>query len=212
MKKTIFAGLITLLPFAVTFFLVFFLLDILTAPFVGGMEDLLVFLGVKREIFAEHGTLMLFASRIIVLVALFLLTLILGVLGRRYLFKLALKFTHKLFSRVPFVRSIYKVTKDITKNFFSENTKPFKETVVIPFPHENTHTLGFWTGRPPPEMQKGVEDPLKTIFIPTSPHPISGYVVMYSEKDVKTVDISTEDVFKILVSCGLYDPDQTPTE
>ena len=204
-KKYIFAGLVILLPIAITVAIIVFVLDMLTNPFAGAVEELLKSISQNVINIDAHKHILVFLSRIIVFCCLFLLVILLGFLGRRFFFRFLLKQMHTIFSKIPFVKSIYRITRDVVKNFFNENKKPFKESVIVPFPDDGMHVLGFNTGTPPPEITSINED-LQSIFIPTAPHPISGYVVIYSKKDIKTIDIKTEDVFKLLISCGLYEP------
>ncbi len=88
--------------------------------------------------------------------------------------------TNKLFSKVPLVRSIYRVSRDLTKAVFTQDSKTFKETVVVPFPGHDTHALAFVTGPVPDAIRKVIPDAELTVFVPTSPHPISGF--LYSLK------------------------------
>ena len=49
---------------------------------------------------------------------------------------------------------------------------------------------------------------LQTVFVPTSPHPVSGFLMMYDDNEVQKTDIETEDLFKFLLSCGMYHPEE----
>lgn len=205
MKKTFLAGLATLLPIVVTLFIVFFVVDLVTAPFVGMIEDMITYYG---GVLAEtHHYVLLFVSRVVVLVLFIFLIFLLGFLGRRIFFSWIVSLTDRLMKRIPIVKSIYRISRDITANVFSEKKKSlFKGTVAVPFPHEKTLALGLLSGEPPKEVSDKKEEPLKSIFVPTAPHPISGFLVMYSEHEVRALDIETEDLFKFLLSCGIYRP------
>lgn len=205
MKKTFLAGLATLLPIAITFFVVLFIVDFLTAPFVGIIEDLITHHG-TTELASHHKYLLLFISRVIVLILFLVLVFILGVLGRKIFFSWFINLTHRVFYKIPIIKTIYKITRELSNSVFSEKKKTlFKGTVSVPFPNSKTKALGLLSGNPPSEVD-AVKENLQTVFVPTSPHPISGFLMMYDDKEVQKTTIETEDLFKFLLSCGMYHP------
>jgi uncharacterized membrane protein len=205
MKKTFLTGLAILLPIAVTFFVIIFVVDFVTAPFVGIVEDMIKHHGVI-ELAAEHKYILVFISRVIVLVLFFFLILILGFFGRKFFFSWFINLTHRIFYKIPIIKTIYKITKEISSSIFSEKKKAlFKGTVQVPFPHERSKALGLLSGDAPDSVSEKKEN-LQTVFVPTSPHPISGFLMMYDDKEVEQTDIPTEDLFKFLLSCGMYHP------
>lgn len=207
MKKTFLTGLAILLPIAVTFFVVLFVVDFVTAPFVGIVEDLISQHGVI-ELGTEHHYLLLIISRITVLILLFFFILILGFFGRKIFFSWFINITHRIFYKIPIIKTIYKITREISGSIFSEEKKTlFKGTVQVPFPHQNSQALGLLSGNAPDAVEDKKKH-LQAVFVPTSPHPISGFLMMYDEKEVKHTDIPTEDLFKFLLSCGMYHPDE----
>lgn len=211
MKKYIFTGLITLLPVALTVLIINYFFDLFTDPFLGGVKNLLTsYTQANEPALAHHDAILLFLSRVIVLILLFLLVLLLGFLGRKFFMDTLLSLTNKIFLRIPVVKTIYKMIKEITKATFSQEEKTFKQTVLIPFPSSQTHALGFITGEVPPAIKKLVVNAEYAIFVPTSPHPISGFLLMAPKKQITEVDISTEDVFKFLLSCGMVQPGEEP--
>lgn len=212
MRKYFLAGLILLLPIAITVLIFVFLIDLFTAPFNGLIDACFELFSSKYTEVTEHRDLVVFISRIIVLIILFFVTILLGYFGRKLLFRTVFNLMHWVFSKMPFVRSVYKVTKEITHQIFElENTaKLFKKTVLTRFPHKNSMALGFQAGFLPKEASEKLKVPvedLETIFVPTSPHPICGFVMITHKDDSVEIPLSVEEVFKILVSCGLYTPD-----
>ena len=79
--------------------------------------------------------------------------------------------------------------------------------MLIPFPNDETYAVGFVTGDTPEVLKEG-SLPLTdfAIFVPTAPHPMSGYVLLAPKKIVRHVDVSVEDAFKFLISCGVIHP------
>src|SRR3990167_1327033 len=118
MKKTFFSGLAILLPIAITLLVVFFVINLLTNPFVEIIEETISSFG--KEIALKHRYILVMISRIIALIFIFLLALILGFFARRIFFNWFLRLTHKLFSRIPMIKSIYKITTEVSKNFIEK--------------------------------------------------------------------------------------------
>lgn len=207
MKKTFLAGLAILLPIAITLFVVFFIVDFLTAPFVGIVEDFITNHGITK-LASYHKYLLLLASRVIVLILFLTLVFILGILGRKLFFSWFINLTHHIFYKIPIIKTIYKVTLEISNSVFSDKKRAlFKGTVAVPFPNSKVKALGLLSGNPPGEVTEKKEK-LQTVFVPTSPHPISGFLMMYEPQEIQKTDIETEDLFKFLLSCGMYHPNE----
>ena len=206
MKKFFLAGLITFLPIAVTCFLLIFVVDFLTAPFVGIAESFLARHGAAK-LAQNYQYILLFSSRIIVLTSFLFLILVLGILGRRLFFSWVIHLIQRLFYKIPIIKTIYKITLEVSQSVFSEKKQNlFQGTVIVPFPSEKTLSVGLLARKTLPEIQSKKGN-LQTVFIPNSPHAISGVLLFYDPKQVETIELSTETVFKFLFSCGTYDPE-----
>jgi uncharacterized membrane protein len=208
MKKYFFTGFITLLPIALTLIIASWLFNLFTAPLAGITEAIILAYEKKLGLsLANHDTLVLFLSRIFAFILLVVLIFFLGFCGQRFLINVFLKIPERLFSHIPLVGTIFRLTKDITKAVFSENKKTFKETVLVPFPHHEALAIGFITGETPSIFN--VDNKLRTdlaVFVPTAPHPMSGFVLLTPKKIVIPVDVTVEDAFKFLISCGVIHP------
>lgn len=209
MKKYLFAGFIILLPIALTFMIVSWLFNFFTLPLAHLAENILVIYDIDLK---SHQILVFFLSRAAAIVLLFLIILTLGFFGRKYFFDTLLRYTNLLFLRIPFVKSVYRIAKEVTKALFSQETKAFKQTVLVPFPHQNVHTLAFITSDAPAALKEKVTEIDKAVFVPTAPHPLSGYMLFSSKKGIKEVDISVEEAFKFLLSCGTAHPGANPSD
>ena len=212
MRKNLFSGLAILLPIAITLWVILFIVDLLTAPFITHMETLLLFLTDTRYTWADHPTLLLVLSRTMILLLIFVITLILGYLGKKIFFHWLIKQLHILLLKLPLVNSIYKACKDITSAIFSDEKKIFNRVVAVPFPCKESQSLGLVSGSAPEEIQRKLPpsptgQPMKVVFVATSPHPTSGFLLLTHEDQLITVDISLEDTFKWLISCGLFLPE-----
>lgn len=201
MKRYFLTGLILLLPFAISLLAFLWLVDILTDPFLEMVQTSLVFKN-HELFFHEHPTLALFISRSLILIFLFFFILFLGALGRKYVFSKIVDRLESLFLKVPIIRVIYKLCHEVTSATFSSGSKLFKETVLIPFPQQDSLAIGLVTGEIPPALKKEGVDIEMAVFVPTSPHPMSGFILLTPKKLIKPVDLSTEEAFQYIISCG----------
>jgi len=211
MKKYFWTGLVILLPISLTLFIIFYLFDLFTAPFYKLIETLVLKYEATHQLqLLYHENLVIFLSRLIVLVLLVLLIFALGFLGQRYFFKQFLKFFNQIVLRIPFLGAIYRLTKDVTKAFFKADDKTFKQTVLVPFPTSDSKALGFITGNVPEPFKALAPEVDLSVFVPTAPHPISGFMLLVPKHLVSNLDISVEEGFKFLLSCGVIHPGQNP--
>ncbi|MCB1117060.1 MAG: DUF502 domain-containing protein [Chlamydiia bacterium] len=202
MKKYFITGLALILPLTVTILVLMFLLDILTEPFVDIVKALFLHFKSFLGPMSKHPKVLLFVGRVCVLVLMIVSIFLLGFLARRFFFSWIHTTVTKILERIPFVRRIYRVTREITKSVLAGKNKPFSNPVMIPFPDGHSVAMGFKTGEAPAVCGSD----LKSVFIPTAPHPISGFVIISRDKDIIPLDISAEDVLKFLVSCGTVHP------
>jgi uncharacterized membrane protein len=207
MKKSFMTGLIILLPFGLTVWIVLYLFDLFTNPLFNTIEKTILWFEKTHGLsLVHHETLVAFLSRITALVLTFVLIVVLGYLARKFFFDALLKFTNKVIIRIPIVGTIYRLTKDLTKAMLSTDQKTFRETVLVPFPSPETYSVGFITSDVPEFLRKIIPSADVTVFVPTAPHPISGYVLFCAKNTTHSVDISVEETFKFLMSCGVIQP------
>ncbi|NGX28560.1 MAG: hypothetical protein K940chlam1_00742 [Candidatus Anoxychlamydiales bacterium] len=205
MKKYIIAGLIILLPLILTIIIFVFVIDIFTAPFLNMFVDFLANFQNVLPILKNGAILKVFA-RILILIMLLVFIFILGVIARWFFFRSLINLMNKVFSKIPFVKTIYKTLRDIISSFIAQERKAFTKTAMVAFPSKDSYCVGFESGTVPEECQSKVKEKLKPVFVPTAPHPISGYMVIAPEKDIYSIDMTNEDAVKFTVSCGLIVP------
>ena len=206
MKKYLITGIAILMPVALTAMIILFLFNFFTAPFVSVVEHLVYFTQKHFNFILSKG-LTLFISRILVILFLFIFIVLLGIIARWFLIKNIISATHRLMYRIPIINSIYKVCKEIISALFAlDGKKAFHHPVLIPFPDKPTFGIGFSAGEVAKECQEKVDFPLVSVFAPTAPHPISGFLFLVSQDDVHKLDMTNEEAIKFLVSCGLVYP------
>lgn len=126
-----------------------------------------------------------------------IVTYVTGILASNYFGKMAIARGEKLLKKIPFVKSIYGSVKDMTDAFSSDKIKSFKETVLVEFPFPGRYTIGFVTKRI--EID---EKPFCSVFIPPTPIPTAGFLIMVREEELRFLDISIDDALKYIISLG----------
>jgi len=204
MKKYFITGLVILLPLTLTIFIVTFVVNFLTKPFMGFVVEILS----KTKIHL-HPHLLKYGSQILILIGLFICTVLLGIFARWFIFKALIKTSDKILHKIPLVNKVYKTTQDIVKTIFVTDKESFKQVVMAPFPHAGLYCIGFVTRKSPDTCCKAVNKDLISVFIPTTPNPTTGFLILYKKEDLIFLKMKTEDAVKYIVSCGVIVPQQS---
>jgi uncharacterized membrane protein len=202
MKKYFITGLVTLLPVAVTIWIVHFLIDHLTKPFLG-----LVMILTDRLPIAS-SQLIRTLSQLLILLSLFFLILFLGFTARRFFFNQILRLGDTFLDRIPLVNKVYKTSKEIVKSIFATEQRSFTQVVMIPFPYPGSYCIGLIAKKAPQACSEAEHHELVSVFIPTTPNPSTGYLVMCQKSEMIYLNMKTEEAIKYVVSCGVIQPGQ----
>ncbi len=133
-----------------------------------------------------------------------LLVALTGQLARYYLGRQAIKWGDQALMQIPLVNKIYSTVKQVNEAF-SSNKSSFKQVVLVAFPHANARSIGFVTGEQKHLSIDG--QPLVSVFIPTTPNPTSGFLIMLPESEIVKLDMSVADGIKFIISLGALSPD-----
>lgn len=207
MRKLFVTGLIILLPLALTLAIVIFILNFFTAPFVILFRNTLYHFGVFNNglLFFNGEEARYIVSQILVLIFLFFFTVLLGYLTRWVFMHYIIKFGDYVFHRIPVVRTIYKTSQDLIKTIFSDEKSSFKKVVLVPFFNSTAKGIGFVTQEKVGIHHGAVGVSYISVFVPTTPNPTSGFILLYREEELIYLDISVEEAFKYIISCGVTD-------
>ncbi len=204
-KNYFVTGIVLLLPVALTLLIVSFLFNLLTRPFEGLMTALIRSMGIFNRgfLFLSQDQLILYTSKLLILVFLVVLTVLLGALARWFFIHWIIRLGEAIVNRIPLIGSIYKTSQDVISTIFTTQTKSFKQVVLVPYPNNYTKCLGLITR----EKVDGVrgehfKDPV-AVFIPTTPNPTSGFLLLFERTDVVYLDMSIEEALKYIISCGV---------
>ncbi len=205
MKKYFVTGLIILLPLALTIAIVLFVFNLLTEPFVGAIKSMFSHYSVLQNgfLFLNASQVQQILSQIIILALLFGFTIFLGTIARLFFFSYLLNTWNYLINRIPLIRSIYKTCQDVINTIFTSNNNSFKQVVMVPFPNTSTYTIGLVTRDDLPSFKPNDESKNIAVFVPTTPNPTSGFLVIFKEADLIYLDMPIENAFKYIISCGV---------
>ena len=135
-----------------------------------------------------------------ILISIFLITIV-GGLSLSFLGKKILKLIDDLFKRIPFLRTIYSSILQMTESFSNKDSSK-KSVVLIEYPRKGVWAVGFATKENKGEMASKTNQKLINVFIPTTPNPTSGFLLMFPIEDVIYLDMTFEEASRFIVSAG----------
>jgi len=141
--------------------------------------------------------------------ALLLVILITGALASNLLGERLLKSSEKALLRVPLVRSIYTTFKSVTDIFSFMDRQRENRIVLLPFPRQGLYAIGLLMGKAPDALQLAPQGQLSLIFVPTAPHPFTGYLALVLTHELIPLTMGFHDAMKMEFSAGLYIPQPT---
>ena len=135
-----------------------------------------------------------------ILISVFFITIV-GGLSLSFLGKRILKLIDDLFKRIPFLRTIYSAILQMTESFSNQDNKK-KSVVLVEYPRKGVWAVGFATKETKGEMADKTSKKLINVFVPTTPNPTSGFLLMFPVDEVIHLDMSFEEASKFIVSAG----------
>lgn len=208
MKKHFVTGLVILLPLALTLMIVTFVFNFLTVPFAGIFKSIMGHYGLLDQgfLFLSPDQVQQYISQLIIIVLLFFTTVTLGAITRWFFINTLIELWDYMLHQIPFVSTIYKTSKDVIRTLFATETKSFQQVVLVRFPNAETHSIGFITRGNLPSFEKGSQEEQVAVFVPTTPNPTSGFIMLFRRHDLIYLDMKVEDALKFIVSCGVIYP------
>ena len=134
---------------------------------------------------------------------------ILGFLSNYVLGKFFISSAEKVLGKVPFINTVYHSVKQIVETFGKENRAVFKEVVLVEYPRPDCYVLGFLTNDASGETVEVIGKPLTNVFVPTTPNPTSGFLLMLPPEDIYRLSMSVGEGMKMLISGGAVIPPST---
>lgn len=168
-----------------------------------------VLLAVLPERF-QPNNLIGFALPGVGLIATLLLLLLIGALATNFFGRSLVRLLENLVSRIPLVKGVYTLFKQVTDTLFVGDRQGFRKVVLIEYPRKGIWTIAFMTGLASGELPRQIGRSVINVFVPTTPNPTSGFYLLVPEEDATVLQMSVEDAFKLIVSGGMVTPPDKP--
>lgn len=135
---------------------------------------------------------------------------VIGRMARHYIGKKLILTVDMAMLRVPVLNKIYGAIKQVNQALTSSNKTSFKQVVLVSFPTQGIYSVGFITGSQPLEIEKKLNETLVTVFLPTTPNPTGGFVLLVPEHQITRLEMSVADGVKFILSLGSVAPEYIP--
>lgn len=193
-RRYLVAGILVWLPIGVTIGIVWFL--------VGLMDKTLVLIPQKFQ----PEELIGFAIPGLGIVLTFIVLLTTGVLAANIVGRSMVGLWEKMLERIPVVRAVYSAAKNFTEIVFSDSSQSFKKVLLIEYPRKGLYSLAFQTSSELGEVQGRTGEDVICTFVPTTPNPTSGFIIIVPRKDLIELDMEVDEALKMIISLGVVVP------
>ncbi|MEE8233350.1 MAG: DUF502 domain-containing protein [Gammaproteobacteria bacterium] len=200
LRKYLIAGLLVWLPLAATVIVIKLLIDLLN-------NTILLFPPEMRP-----ETLFGFSIPGFGIIISILILILTGVFAANLFGRKLVGFWEAILGRIPLVRTIYSSVKQVLETLFTSDSESFRRVVLIEYPRKGIWSLGFQTNEALAAAREASDSDLVSVFIPTTPNPTSGFIVMLPAEDITQLDITVEDGFKFIISMGVIVPEGSATD
>jgi uncharacterized membrane protein len=173
-------------------------------------DTLLIFLPAKLTHHDQgSGAMYWYWSLVALVLAVFLIGTV-GLLARNYFGKRIIEWVDSALMRIPLLNKIYSATKQVNDAFSSTNKTAFRTVVLVEFPHGGVYSIGFITSDQQDEVQAKTGQKVVCVFVPATPNPTSGFLLMVPEEKAIKLDMSVPDAIKYVISLGAILPGHLP--
>ena len=191
LRSYFFTGVIVLIPIGFTLYLSKFLINFSTN---------LVPVGLNPNTYLPYSI-----PGIEIFLTIVFITIV-GSLSLSFLGKKFLQLVDDLFKRIPILRTIYSAIGQMTETFRNQEGSSKKSVVLIEYPRKGSWAVGFATKENQGEIKNKTNKDLINVFVPTTPNPTSGFLLMFPKEDLIYLDMSFEEASKFIVSAGTSNP------
>jgi uncharacterized membrane protein len=198
LRKWLVAGLLVIVPVAITVAVLRWIIDTLDQT-----------LHILPEAWQPDRLIGVHIPGFGVLLTLAIL-LIVGAIASNFVGKKLVHLGDRIVTRIPVVRSIYSSVKQVSDTLFSESGNAFRTAVLVQWPRPDVWTIAFVTGTPGGDVANYLHgEDYVSVYVPTTPNPTGGYFVMLRKSDCIELKMSVDDALKYVVSMGVVSPQKT---
>ena len=185
------AGVLVLIPIGVTVYLTLFFIKI--------------FSKILPQEINPNNYLPYSIPGLEIIISIIVITVI-GWLSLSFLGKKLVKLVNDIFKRIPFLRTVYSAIGQMTQSFALSRKSKKKSVVLIEYPRKGSWAVGFATQDTKGEIRSKTNKDLVNVFVPTTPNPTSGFLLMFPKDEIIFLDMSFEEASKFIVSAGTANP------
>tara|TARA_A100001011_G_scaffold279466_1_gene289415 strand:- start:675 stop:1292 length:618 start_codon:yes stop_codon:yes gene_type:complete len=189
-RNNFIAGIVVLIPIGITLYLTLFLIKISSKI-------------LPKEINPNHY-LPYNIPGLEILISIIIITLV-GWISLSFIGKKLFDLFENFLNKIPILRTIYSAVGQLTETF-AKSKGDKKSVVLVEYPRKGVWAVGFATKENTQIMKEKIGDDIVNVFLPTTPNPTSGFLLMFPKKDVIFLDITFEQASKFIVSAGSTDP------
>lgn len=208
LRKAFMTGLLLCLPISLTVYIIIWLVNFMASPARGLLRYVLDVFGFEPQNTTVFDAGVTLVSALIVAAA---ITFV-GFVSRNLFGKFFIGVFEKILRRVPMVRSIYSAIKQIIDTFSVGGKETFSRAVLVEFPRRECWTIGFVTHEGATQFSRLAGTPLIHVFVPTTPNPTGGYMILVPSNEVKILNVSVAEAMKMIVSGGAVIPQEILSE
>lgn len=197
-RRYLIAGLLVWTPILVTFIVLRFIVELLDKTL-----DLLPTIYKPEHLIGFN----LPGFGVVLSIAIVFVT---GMVATNFFGKKLVALAESIVGRIPLVRSIYNAVKQVATTIFAKDGQSFKKVYLVEYPRKGLWSVAFQTGTCAEEIEQHVGDEMLTIFVPTTPNPTSGFLMMVPRRDAIELAMSVDQALKLVISLGVVQPTIEP--
>jgi uncharacterized membrane protein len=199
-RKYLLSGLLVWLPIIITVWVLKFLVDLLSRS--------LLLLPPDWQPDKLLGMHIPGIGVILTLVVIFFT----GLIAANFIGKRLVQLGDSLMTHIPIVRTVYTGVKQVTETLFKPGGQSFRKVLLVEYPCPGIWSIAFQTGKVGREIEAASGEKMVSYFIPTTPNPTSGFLMMAPKNKVKELDISVDQALKYVISLGVVQPGTVPVK
>ena len=190
-RNNFIAGVLVLIPIGVTLYLTLFFIRI--------------FSKILPQEINPNNYLPYSIPGLEIIVSIIVITVV-GWLSLSFLGRKLIKLVNDIFKKIPFLRTIYSALGQMTQSFAQSTKNKKKSVVLVEYPRKGSWAVGFATQDNTGEIKSKTNQDLVNVFVPTTPNPTSGFLLMFQKNEIIYLDMTFEEASKFIVSAGTSNP------
>ena len=137
------------------------------------------------------------------LIVLVVFLVLIGFVAANFFGSYILRKTELVINKIPLIKVFYKAIKQILETILKNNSKAFREAILMEYPRKGVWVIGFTTGEVKGVIRKKVKIQMVNVFVPTTPNPTSGFLLLVPKSQIKPLNVNVDDAIKTIVSAGI---------